>query len=81
MPGQRKRRNRQEAARRRRAETPGRWEPLFSTQDEVEFRDHVRRLYEEGAVTADQLRLDTFCGRLEHPTTYRVSVFVPKARP
>ncbi|MFD9355660.1 hypothetical protein [Streptomyces sp. NPDC060031] len=80
MPGQCKRKNRQEAAQRRRDATPGHWEPLFSTQDQAEFRDRVRRLYEEGVATADQLRLDTFCGRLVHPTTYRVSIFVPEAR-
>ncbi|MEU9004936.1 hypothetical protein [Streptomyces sp. NPDC048551] len=27
------------------------------------------------------LRMDTFCGRLIHPTTYRLSRFVPNRSP
>lgn len=78
MPGQRKRRNRQEAAARGRAETPGRWEPLLATQDQAEFRTHVRRLAAERVVAPERLRLDTCCGRLTHPTTHRLSIFVPE---
>ncbi|MET9464364.1 hypothetical protein ABZY44_05970 [Streptomyces sp. NPDC006544] len=77
MPGQRKRARSRERQRARTA-VPGRWEPLFSTEDAVELKAYVRRLRSEGT-DADQLRLDTFCGRLEFPTTYRVSVFVPEA--
>lgn len=79
MPGQRKRKRSRERAGRRVAETPGRWEPLFSTGDQAELRAYVRRLQAEGAVTdLNLLRIDTFCGRLVHPTTYRVSLFVPE---
>ncbi|MFE2287791.1 hypothetical protein ACFXDJ_26955 [Streptomyces sp. NPDC059443] len=80
MPGQRKRKRSQERARRRTRGTPGRWEPLFSTGDQAELKDHLRRLSADGTVTGpSQLRIDQLCGRLVHPTTYRVSIFVPEA--
>ncbi|MET9886206.1 hypothetical protein ABZZ20_24345 [Streptomyces sp. NPDC006430] len=81
MPGQRKRKRSRERAYRRAEDVPGRWEPLFSTQEQAEMKEYVRRLHAEGTVTdPSQLRFDTFCGRLVHPTSYRVSIFVPDAR-
>ncbi|MFE9632419.1 hypothetical protein [Streptomyces sp. NPDC006463] len=81
MPGQRKRKQRrlrEETARRSIVEGPGRWETLLSTEDHEEFRTFVHRMYAEGLATDPHLvRLDQFCGRLQHPNTYRVSVFVP----
>ncbi|MFZ3471008.1 hypothetical protein ACODT3_21580 [Streptomyces sp. 4.24] len=80
MPGQRKRKHSQERAHQRTRDTPGRWEPLFSTQDQAELAEYVRRLRSEDTVTdLTQLRIDTFCGRLTHPSTYQVSLFVPDA--
>lgn len=80
MPGQRKRKQRRlrETDRRSLPEGPGRWETLLSTEDHEEFRTFVHRMYAQGLATDPNLvRLDQFCGRLQHPTTYRVSVFVP----
>lgn len=80
MPGQRKRKRSRERAHRRLADTPGCWEPLFSTENHAELKAHVLRLQVEGAVTdLNRLRIDMFCGRLVAPTTYRVSLFVPEA--
>nr|WSX51352.1 hypothetical protein OG409_21865 [Streptomyces sp. NBC_00974] len=80
MPGQRKRKRSRERAHQRTANTPGRWEPLFSTEDHAELQAYVRRLYAEGTVTDPSLlRIDVFCGRLTHPTTHQLSVFVPDA--
>ncbi|MCX4629334.1 hypothetical protein [Streptomyces sp. NBC_01443] len=79
MPGQRKRKRSRERARRRAQDVPGRWEPLFSTQEQAEMKEYVRRLIAEGKVTDPELlRIDQFCGRLVHPTSYRVSLFVPE---
>ncbi|MER7462863.1 hypothetical protein [Streptomyces sp. NPDC097981] len=78
MPGQRKRKRSRERAHRRAEDVPGRWEPLFSTQEHSELKEYVRRLHAEGKVTdPTHLRIDMFCGRLVHPTTYRVSIYVP----
>ncbi|WP_405491828.1 hypothetical protein [Streptomyces sp. NBC_00096] len=78
MPGQRKRKRSRERARQRTEDTPGRWEPLFSTQDQAELREHLHRLVTDGtAKDPSQLRIDTYCGRLAHPSTYRISIFVP----
>lgn len=80
MPGQRKRRRSRERAHLRLADTPGRWEPLFSTDDRAELKAHVRHLRAEGTVTdLSRMRTDMACGRLVVPTTYRVSLFVPEA--
>ncbi|MDX3642240.1 hypothetical protein [Streptomyces sp. MB09-02B] len=51
---------------------------LFETQDEAEWRAHLRSL-RAGKERIDwaMTRIDTFCGRLVQPTTYRLSVFVP----
>ncbi|MFJ9055350.1 hypothetical protein [Streptomyces sp. NPDC102409] len=56
----------------------GRWDVVLETQDPVEFRERVRRL-QTGPRPADlsELRIDTLCGRLAHPTTYRLSRYVP----
>ncbi|MFK0217460.1 hypothetical protein ACIQWN_04615 [Streptomyces vinaceus] len=79
MPGQQKRKRSRERAHRRAAAVRGHWEPLFSTQVHAEMKEYVRRLYEEGRVDPECVRIDQFCGRLTHPTSYRVSVFVPEA--
>ncbi|MEV0412585.1 hypothetical protein AB0I68_17700 [Streptomyces sp. NPDC050448] len=79
MPGQRKRKRSRERAYRRAADVPGHWEPLFSTQEHAEMKEYVRRLHAESKVTDPaHLRIDMFCGRLVHPTSYRVSIFVPE---
>ncbi|MFG2877675.1 hypothetical protein ACGFYU_22210 [Streptomyces sp. NPDC048337] len=79
MPGQHKRKRRQEADRRSRELPPGRWEPLLTTEGQAEFRAYVRRLYAEGRMAdPEHLRMDTFSRRLERPTVYRVSLFMPE---
>ncbi|KOU30133.1 hypothetical protein ADK52_04825 [Streptomyces sp. WM6372] len=81
MPGQQKRKRSRERAHRRAQAVRGHWEPLFSTQEHAEMKEYARRLITEGKVTdPESLRIDQFCGRLTHPTTYRVSVFVPEDR-
>ncbi|MEU1226231.1 hypothetical protein [Streptomyces sp. NPDC005828] len=47
----------------------------FETRDESELRAHLRRLGEE-QVDGSTIRIDTLCGRLEQPTTYRLSRFM-----
>ncbi len=55
----------------------GRWEVLFETQDESEWREHIRRLRaSDTRIDWAAARMDTFCGRLTQPTTYRLSLFV-----
>lgn len=52
---------------------------LFETQDESEWRTHLRRLRTVGGqVDWPMTRIDTLCGRLSQPTTYRLSLFVPE---
>ncbi|MET7366413.1 hypothetical protein ABZS61_11375 [Streptomyces sp. NPDC005566] len=77
MPGQRKRKR--EAAGRAAAESgrAGRWEVVFETQDEADWRAYVRRVRAGREVDLSMLRLDTLCGRSVQPTTYRLSRFVP----
>ncbi|MGW7267854.1 hypothetical protein [Streptomyces sp. NPDC054842] len=82
MPGQRKRkRRRQDETRRATARTApgsGHWEVLFETQDESEWRAHLRRLRSaDSSFDWSLTRIDTLCGRLVQPTTYRLSLFVP----
>ncbi|WP_051833402.1 hypothetical protein [Streptomyces katrae] len=77
MPGQQKRTRSRERGRRGAAAVPGHWEPLFSTQVHAELKEYVRRLYAARTVEPESLRIDQFCGRLTHPTSYRLSVFVP----
>lgn len=79
MPGQRKRKL---ADSRRPASAPdrrsGRWDVVLETRDQAEFRQRIQQL-QSGPHPANpsELRIDTLCGRLEHPTTYRLSRFVP----
>ncbi|GLY48332.1 hypothetical protein [Lentzea sp. NBRC 102530] len=86
MPGQKKRKDRQAAldcrAAARTAPGTGEWVVRFETQDHREFRDHMRRLEVERPPDFDPelSRIDTFCGRETHPTTCRLSVFVPQAK-
>ncbi|MFD7702768.1 hypothetical protein [Streptomyces caelestis] len=86
MPGQRRRRRRQQDEARRAAARSapgaGRWEVLFETRDESEWHAHIRRLRASGTpIDWTAVRVDTLCGRLAHPTTFRLSLFVPKADP
>ncbi|MCK8436384.1 hypothetical protein G3I77_26205 [Streptomyces sp. D2-8] len=79
MPGQGKRRRRQEEARQRlaarTAPDAGQWELVVETPDQAEMRTRLRRLREAG-VDGAMIRIDTLCGRLTLPTTYRLSRFV-----
>lgn len=79
MPGQGKRRRRQMAERQRLAARTapevGRWEVIFETQDETELHAHLRGL-REARIDESTLRIDTLCGRLAQPTTYRLSQFM-----
>ncbi|NYI04764.1 hypothetical protein FHU37_001707 [Allostreptomyces psammosilenae] len=60
----------------------GRWEVLFETQDEPEWRAYIHRLKaSDTQIDWSAVRLDTFCGRLAQPTTYRLSHFVPIPSP
>jgi hypothetical protein len=87
MPGQRKRKRRAAEARQlhaaRYAEyAKGRWQVVYETQDYHEWQAYIRRLRAERTYDdASTLRLDTLCGRLVHPTTYRLSVLVPSDPP
>ncbi|MFE2326846.1 hypothetical protein ACFXD5_23475 [Streptomyces sp. NPDC059385] len=82
MPGQRKRkRQKQEARQRHAAEyaeyAKGSWQVVYETQDYDEWQAYLRRLRAERTYDEEsKLRADTFCGRLVHPTTYRLSVLV-----
>ncbi|MEU3202954.1 hypothetical protein ABZ702_03535 [Streptomyces cyaneofuscatus] len=86
MPGQRKRRRQPPGEPRPSAERfapeAGRWSVLFETQDASERHAYVRRLRAEGSrIDWSAVRLDTLCGRLKQPTTYRLSLFVPNSGP
>ncbi|EYT80750.1 hypothetical protein CF54_23695 [Streptomyces sp. Tu 6176] len=86
MPGQRGRRRRsQDEARRaaaRFAPDTGHWEVLFETQDESEWHAGLRRLRaSDPRIDWTAVRMDRFCGRLTRPTTFRLSLFVPKGTP
>ncbi|MGV9356265.1 hypothetical protein [Streptomyces misionensis] len=76
MPGQRKRKRRQQAA--GAGSGAGHWQVVFETQDRAEWQAYLRRL-RAGPEPTDwsTTRVDTLCGRLAHPTTYRLSLFVP----
>ncbi len=82
VPGQRKRKRQQRGAGQqaamREGSGTGRWQVIFETQDESEWHAHLRRL-RAGTERIDwaMTRIDTLCGRLVHPTTYRLSLFVP----
>ncbi|GGU61442.1 hypothetical protein GCM10010274_57920 [Streptomyces lavendofoliae] len=79
VPGQGKRRRRQEDARQRvaarTAPDAGQWEVVVETRDQAEMRTRLRRLREAG-VDGSMIRIDTLCGRLGLPTTYRLSRFM-----
>lgn len=77
VPGQRKRKRQRQAVDRA-GLGAGHWEVLFETQDESEWRVHLRHL-RAGPERIDwaMTRIDTLCGRLVQPTTYRLSLFVP----
>ncbi len=79
VSGQGKRRRRQENVRQRlaarTAPDAGRWEVVVETPDQAEMRTRLRRLQEAG-VDGSMIRIDTLCGRLALPTTYRLSRFV-----
>ncbi|MFD5779167.1 hypothetical protein [Streptomyces sp. NPDC126933] len=50
---------------------------IIETQDEAEWRAHLRRLRAgEEPIDWATARIDTLCGRLMQPTTYRLSLFV-----
>lgn len=48
---------------------------IVETRDQAEMRGRLRRLQEAGTDEAT-IRIDTLCGRLALPTTYRLSRFV-----
>ncbi|WP_326665345.1 hypothetical protein [Streptomyces sp. NBC_00385] len=79
MPGQGKRRRRQEAERQRIAARTapdlGQWEVVFETRDPAELRARLHSL-RQARVDEATIRIDTLCGRLTHPTTYRLSRYV-----
>jgi hypothetical protein len=51
---------------------------IFETQDYEEWRGWVRKhLAEYNGTDPAHLRMDTLCGRLVQPTTYRLSLSVP----
>ncbi|MEU3600268.1 hypothetical protein ABZ714_16350 [Streptomyces sp. NPDC006798] len=79
MPGQGKRRRRQEAARQRSAARTapdaGRWTVVLETTDQAELRTELRRL-QEARVDASLIRIDTLCVRPVERSTYRLSRFV-----
>ncbi|MFH9089799.1 hypothetical protein [Streptomyces sp. NPDC017673] len=59
----------------RTAPAAGQWEVVVETRDQAEMRTRLRRLRETG-IDGSMIRIDTLCGRLEMPTTYRLSRFV-----
>ncbi|MEU7023797.1 hypothetical protein ABZ990_24495 [Streptomyces sp. NPDC046203] len=94
MPGQRKRRQRQQAGARRAAERfdarfgpeAGRWEVRFGASDEVEWRARLTQfLSAEPQLNVEDIRIDRHCGRLVTPDYRQLSVFVrhdsPSAAP
>ncbi|WP_243088150.1 hypothetical protein [Streptomyces sp. 891-h] len=48
---------------------------IVETRDQAEMRTQLCRLQEAG-VDGSMIRIDTLCGRLALPTTYRLSRFV-----
>ncbi|MFG2823477.1 hypothetical protein ACGFX4_29135 [Kitasatospora sp. NPDC048365] len=84
MPGQAKRKRRQEQARQDRtattcpADVEACWQVVFETQDYDDWQAYLRRIRAERTYEGEsELRVDTLCGRLVHPTTYRLSVRLP----
>ncbi|MFF3411192.1 hypothetical protein ACFYW8_34345 [Streptomyces sp. NPDC002742] len=55
---------------------------LFETQDEPQWRAHLRRLRaSDTQIDWTAVRVDMLCGRLVQQTTYRLSLFVPNSAP
>lgn len=86
MPGQRKRKRHQEAEQERAAARfapgVGRWVVVHETGDAAQWQEHIRHLRAtDPGVDWSAVRFDVLCGRLVHPTRYRMSVFVPHAAP
>ncbi|AQU67020.1 hypothetical protein ABZ353_08325 [Streptomyces niveus] len=82
MPGQRKRKRQRQTRGRDRGNEAGRWEVVFETQDQSEWRTRLRELRAaDDPIDWESARIDTLCGRLTYPTTYRLSVFVPDTGP
>jgi len=52
---------------------------VVETRDQMEMHARLRRLREAG-VDGSMIRIDTLCGRLALPTTYRLSRFVTDPR-
>ncbi len=48
---------------------------IFETRDQTELHAQLRRL-REARIDGATIRIDTLCGRLMQPTTYRLSRFV-----
>ncbi|MFI6894687.1 hypothetical protein ACIBM4_11295 [Streptomyces sp. NPDC050256] len=48
---------------------------IFETPDQAELRAQLRSL-REARVDEATIRIDTLCGRLMQPTTYRLSPYV-----
>ncbi|MER6298201.1 hypothetical protein ABT247_01340 [Kitasatospora sp. NPDC001539] len=48
---------------------------ILETRDEAEVRARLR-LLQEARIDGSMIRIDTLCGRLVQPTTYRLSRFV-----
>lgn len=48
---------------------------ILETRDKAELRGHLRRL-REARIDGSMIRIDTLCGRLGQPTTYRLNRFV-----
>jgi hypothetical protein len=51
---------------------------VFETQDESRWNAQLRSMRAgEDRIDWTMARIDTLCGRLVQPTTYRLSLFVP----
>ncbi|MCT9092549.1 hypothetical protein N4G70_27295 [Streptomyces sp. ASQP_92] len=53
---------------------------IFETRDETALRARLSGLREAG-VDESTIRIDTLCGRLALPTTYRLSRFAARPAP
>jgi hypothetical protein len=79
MPGQGKRKRREDAGRQRlaarTAPDAGQWEVVLETSDQAELRAHARRLREAG-IDESLIRVDLLCRRPVEQSTYRLSRFL-----
>ncbi|MGC5401925.1 hypothetical protein ACPXCP_40065 [Streptomyces sp. DT20] len=55
------------------------WEVIVETRDQAELHIRLRDIREAG-VDDSMIRIDTLCGRLALPATYRLSRFVTGPR-